>query len=114
MPHLELGRRNLTIAAPTTQPEAKTITAPVLDIKCDLTHIHTIREALIKSNLPLRMFGVFIPPSFLKEKPEAVYATAVRHVKFLSKLEIIPVSGIHHTVMDMTGTATDDQNQTFY
>ena len=86
----------------TTDPDAKSINTPVLELKSDLQHIQTMREVLLQSQLLLRAFGVFIPPAFLKDKPQAVYNTALRHTQFLHRLRVIPVSGIHQTLLQKT------------
>ena len=61
-----------------------------------------MREVLLQSHLSLRAFGVFLPPAFLKDEPQAVYKTAIRHTQFLHRLRVISVSGLHHTLLHKT------------
>ena len=111
---MELSRRTLTVSAPMQQTEAKNISTQVLDLKGDLDQIHILREAIIKSKLPEKQLGIFIPPAFLKEEPDAVYATAVRHLQLVSQLKVITVSGIHPNTMDMNVSHPDDPAVTLY
>jgi len=113
LPHLELMRRSLTIRPPSSDQDAKTLQVPVLELKCDQEHLATVREALLKSKLPVRQYGVFVPPSFFNEERAAVYKTAQRHIQFVTRLKVIPVSGIHPSLLDMKTTTPEGNSQSF-
>ena len=97
VPHMELVRHNIKIKPLPNTPEGKIIQAPILELRCAQVHAPFIREAILTSKTNTRGHGVFIPTSFFKAEPEAVYKTALRHMQYLQTLKVIPVSAIHHT-----------------
>jgi len=113
VPHLELMRRRLLIKPPSQDTDDKNISAPVLELKCSQSNLHIIREALLQSRLPTRQYGIFIPPSFFNEERKAVYTTAVRHMQYLTRLKVIPVSGIHRSLLDLKIPRQEGSTQTF-
>ena len=64
IPHLELVRHSLTIRDPNPDTASKPLYVPVLELKCDQNHLHTMREVILQAQLQVRGYGIFIPPSF--------------------------------------------------
>ena len=89
LPHMEIMRRTLTINPPNGQSNDNPISTQVLELKCNFSQVHLLREVLLQAQLPLRQFGIFIPPTFLKEEGKASYNTALRHVQFLFFFNIL-------------------------
>jgi len=114
VPHVELAKRMLLIRPPNSDSTDKALQVPVLELKCAQGHLAIIREVMLQMKLAVRTFGIFIPPSFFNEEPTAVYNTAVRHMQFINRLKMIPVSGIHSNVMDLKIPTDDGPHQSFY
>jgi len=113
VPHMELSRRSLTLRAPSTEEEPNNIQVQVLELKTAKEDIQTICEVILSAKLSERGHGIFVPAPFLKESPEVVYKTALRHNQFLQHLRVIPVSGLHPSTFGMNVPDHDDPDMTF-
>ena len=111
---MELKKRTITILPHSDTTEAQPLKVPILELRCGQAHVHYLREAIMNSKTNTRGHGIFIPTPFLREEKEAVYKTAVRHLNYLHTLRAVPVSGIHHTLLDLDISANDEPSQTFF
>ena len=114
VPHMEINRRTLHLRPPYSTTENKTLTTVVLDLKTDKQHVQTIREAILSANISDRAHGIFIPTTFIKESPQAVYNTALCHIHFLQTLLLIPVSGLHRSTFSVDISNPEEPHTTFF
>ena len=108
-PHMELVRQTIMIKPPSSTTEAKTLQVPILELRCPY-----VKEAILIAKTSTHGHGVFVPTSFFKEDPDAVYKTELRYLHYLKTLKVTPVLGIHPARFDFLILTDTNHIQTFF